>query len=57
MQKLHILADIGVSIVKELNHNEISSRAPGLILLPSSLYQFSPAKKSREASFLGAKKF
>ncbi|KAJ4700670.1 sister chromatid cohesion protein PDS5-like A isoform X1 [Melia azedarach] len=49
--KLHILADIGVSIVKELNHNEISSRAPGLILLPSSLYQFSPAKKSREVRF------
>ncbi|KAJ0024548.1 hypothetical protein Pint_08187 [Pistacia integerrima] len=48
---LHVLADIGISIVNELNHNGMpSSRAPGLILLPSSLYQISVARKSEEAS-------
>ncbi|KAL5844092.1 hypothetical protein ACOSQ4_010050 [Xanthoceras sorbifolium] len=47
---LHILADIGISIIKELNHNGISSsHFPGLILLPSSLYQISLVKKSEEA--------
>lgn len=51
MQNLHVLADIGISIVNELNHNGTpSSRAPGLILLPSSLYQISVARKSEEAS-------
>lgn len=52
MQNLHVLANIGIAIVNELNHNGMpSSRAPGLILLPSSLYQISVARKSEEASF------
>ncbi|KAK9271081.1 hypothetical protein L1049_026670 [Liquidambar formosana] len=49
--KLHILADIGISTVYALNHSGIStSHAHGLILLPSSLYRISIAKKSEEAS-------
>lgn len=52
MQNLHVLANIGIAIVNELNHNGMPfSRAPGLILLPSSLYQISVARKSEEASF------
>lgn len=52
MQNLHVLANIGIAIVNELNHNGMpSSRAPGLILLPSSLYQIRVARKSEEASF------
>ncbi|XP_044511885.1 sister chromatid cohesion protein PDS5 homolog A isoform X2 [Mangifera indica] len=48
---LHVLANIGIAIVNELNHNGMpSSRAPGLILLPSSLYQISVARKSEEVS-------
>lgn len=49
-QKLHMLADIGISIVKELNHNVIASRAVGRILLPLSLYQVSLARKNGEVS-------
>ncbi|KAL9449811.1 hypothetical protein AB3S75_011691 [Citrus x aurantiifolia] len=48
--KLHMLADIGISIVKELNHNVIASRAVGRILLPLSLYQVSLARKNGEAN-------
>ncbi|KAK2659490.1 hypothetical protein Ddye_006023 [Dipteronia dyeriana] len=48
---LHILADIGISFLKKLNHNGISSsHFSGLILLPSSLYQISLAKKGEEAN-------
>lgn len=50
MQKLYMLADIGISIVKELNHNVIASRAVGRILLPLSLYQVSLARKNGEVS-------
>ncbi|KAJ9167086.1 hypothetical protein P3X46_021763 [Hevea brasiliensis] len=47
--KLQILAEIGISSVNALNYNGIStSRAPGLILLPSSLYRICSDKKSNE---------
>ncbi|GAV71980.1 Cnd1 domain-containing protein [Cephalotus follicularis] len=47
--KLHLLADIGISIVNALNHNGFSSsHFPGLILLPSALYRISVAEKSEE---------
>jgi sister-chromatid-cohesion protein PDS5 len=53
MQKLLVLAEIGISIVNELNHNVISSSlAPKQISLPSSLYRISVVKKCDEASFL-----
>lgn len=39
MQKLHMLADIGIFFLNALKHGAISaSLAPGQILLPSSLY-------------------
>ncbi|KAL9396150.1 hypothetical protein Peur_010403 [Populus x canadensis] len=47
--KLLILAEIGISIVNELNHNVISSSlAPKQISLPSSLYRISVVKKCDE---------
>lgn len=48
--KLHMLADIGISIVRELNHNVISSRALRRILLPLSLYQVSLARRNGEVN-------
>lgn len=51
MQKLHLLADMGISAVGALNQIGISSsRTRGLILLPSSLYRISLTKNSEEAS-------
>lgn len=51
LQNLHMLADIGISILKALNTWGISmSNTPDKILLPSSLYRISSAKKSEEAS-------
>ncbi|CAK7346982.1 unnamed protein product [Dovyalis caffra] len=51
--KLVILAEIGIAIVNELNHNgSSSSLASGMcFLLPSSLYRISVVKKCEEASF------
>ncbi|GLU01048.1 hypothetical protein SLE2022_183740 [Rubroshorea leprosula] len=47
--RLHLLADIGISAVNSLHHNGTSSpHAPGLILLPSSLYRINLSKKSIE---------
>ncbi|KAM3683139.1 hypothetical protein ACB098_12G123600 [Castanea mollissima] len=38
--RLHIIADIGFSFLKSLNHNDASSaHAPALILLPSSFFR------------------
>ncbi|XP_021759751.1 sister chromatid cohesion protein PDS5 homolog A-like isoform X2 [Chenopodium quinoa] len=38
--KLHMLAEIGLSVLNSLKHTFINlSRAPGLVLLPSSLYR------------------
>ncbi|XP_057974992.1 sister chromatid cohesion protein PDS5 homolog B isoform X2 [Malania oleifera] len=49
--KLHVLADIGIAIVHSLNHYGIpSSHAPGVILLPSSLYRNDLSKTSGEDS-------
>ncbi|XP_073023250.1 sister chromatid cohesion protein PDS5 homolog B isoform X2 [Primulina eburnea] len=48
--KLHLLSDVGISILNSLNNNY--ARGPhttGLILLPSSLYKSGPAK-TREAN-------
>lgn len=51
LQNLHILADIGIFILKALNTSGISmSNTPDKILLPSSLYRISSGKKSEEAS-------
>ena len=51
MQRLHLLADIGIFILNALNQGAISiSQAPGQILLPSSLYRISLAKD--DVSFL-----
>lgn len=48
--KLHILSDIGVEMVNTLNpRGTSSSHNHGKILLPSSLYKISPAKKCDEA--------
>ncbi|KAJ9673634.1 hypothetical protein PVL29_023280 [Vitis rotundifolia] len=48
---LHILADIGIFILKALNTWGISmSNTPDKILLPSSLYRISSAKKSEEVN-------
>ncbi|KAJ6939281.1 sister chromatid cohesion protein PDS5 [Populus alba x Populus x berolinensis] len=56
--KLLILAEIGISIVNELNHNVISSSlAPKQISLPSSLYRISVVKKCDEASLKCLTKF
>ncbi|KAJ8762889.1 hypothetical protein K2173_023018 [Erythroxylum novogranatense] len=49
--KLQILSEIGISIVNTLHHNGVSmSRAPGMIMLPSSLYKLSPVQKCDEVS-------
>ncbi|XWS25145.1 hypothetical protein CRYUN_Cryun27aG0045400 [Craigia yunnanensis] len=48
--RLHFLADIGISGVNSLHQNGISSsRTPGTILLPSSLYKITPME-SEEAN-------
>lgn len=53
MQRLHMLAEIGIFILNALNHGAIPvSQAPGQILLPSSLYRVSLTKN--DVSFLGA---
>ncbi|XP_043809611.1 sister chromatid cohesion protein PDS5 homolog A isoform X1 [Manihot esculenta] len=47
--KLQILAEIGMSSVNALTYSGVSSsRAPGLIFLPSSLYRICLDKKSNE---------
>ncbi|OVA03847.1 hypothetical protein BVC80_8065g3 [Macleaya cordata] len=49
--KLHILAEIGILILKALSSNRMSSsHTPGLILLPSSFYKDSLDAKSDEES-------
>lgn len=46
LQKLHILADIGISFLNSLgNISFSSSHTPGLILLPKSLYKISSGYK------------
>ncbi|XP_022773243.1 sister chromatid cohesion protein PDS5 homolog A-like isoform X3 [Durio zibethinus] len=52
--RLHFLADIGISGVNSLNQNGISSsRMPGTILLPSSLYKITPMEsEERNLKFL-----
>lgn len=51
MQKLHMLAEIGIFILNEFNHGGISVlQTPGQILLPSSLYRVSLIKN--DVSFL-----
>lgn len=52
--KLHTLADFGISFVNTLKNSSVSnSHSPSLILLPSSLYKISLAKK-REAHLSGS---
>ncbi|EYU22961.1 hypothetical protein MIMGU_mgv1a019419mg, partial [Erythranthe guttata] len=47
--KLHLLAEVGICILNSLNTNNTGfPHAPGLILLPSSLYKIGPSKM-REA--------
>lgn len=51
MQKLHMLAEIGIFTLNELSHGGISKlQTPGQILLPSSLYRVSLVKN--DVSFL-----
>lgn len=53
MQKLHMVAEIGVFTLNALNHGEISiSQAPRQVLLPSSLYRVRLTKN--DVSFLYA---
>ncbi|KAG8378272.1 hypothetical protein BUALT_Bualt08G0120300 [Buddleja alternifolia] len=48
--KLHLLAEVGISILNSLNTNNTPVlHTPGLILLPSSLYKSGPSEM-REAS-------
>lgn len=48
--KLHILADIGLSVVKMLSHRcKLLSTSPRVVLLPSSLYKVSQDARDREA--------
>ncbi|XP_073145431.1 sister chromatid cohesion protein PDS5 homolog B isoform X2 [Henckelia pumila] len=47
--KLHLLADVGISILNSLNTDNARPLSTGLILLPSSLYKSGPAK-TREAN-------
>ncbi|KAL9173225.1 hypothetical protein ABFS82_03G099300 [Erythranthe guttata] len=48
--KLHLLAEVGICILNSLNTNNTGfPHAPGLILLPSSLYKIGPSKM-REAN-------
>ncbi|KAK3041371.1 hypothetical protein RJ639_001569, partial [Escallonia herrerae] len=46
LQKLHILADFGISILDVFSSGMCMSHAPNLILLPSSLYRNSLIKKT-----------
>ncbi|KAJ6405305.1 hypothetical protein OIU84_013299 [Salix udensis] len=55
--KLLILAEIGISIVNELNHVISSSLAPKQISLPSSLYRISVVKKCDKTSLKCLTKF
>lgn len=49
--KLHILAEIGLSVLDALKHDNIKlSRAPGLVLLPSSLYRTLETRENNEDS-------
>jgi len=51
MQKLHMLAEIGIFTLNKLIHGGISKlQTPGQILLPSSLYRVSLLKSN--VSFL-----
>lgn len=51
MQKLHMVAEIGVFTLNALNHGEISiSQAPRQVLLPSLLYRVRLTKN--DVSFL-----
>ncbi|TKY56158.1 Sister chromatid cohesion protein PDS5-like B-A [Spatholobus suberectus] len=50
--KLHMLAEIGIFTLNELNHGGISVlRTPGQVLLPSSLYRASSCSKYPKSFF------
>ncbi|CAO2834529.1 unnamed protein product [Amaranthus hypochondriacus] len=47
--KLHMLAEIGLSVLNALKHDNINlSNAPGLVLLPSSLYKTCEMRRSNK---------
>lgn len=52
LQKLHMLAEIGMSVLNFLKHENIDlSHAPGLVLLPSSLYKTCESRITYEVRF------
>ena len=47
-----MLAEIGLSVLNALKHDNINlSNAPGLVLLPSSLYKTCETRRSNKASY------
>lgn len=52
LQKLHMLAEIGMSVLNATKPDKVDlSGAPGLVLLPSSLYKTCETRRTNEASF------
>lgn len=51
LQKLHVLSDIGISLLDAIGNTSVSrSHIPGLILLPSSLYKVGQKHISQASS-------